>query len=207
MANWRLGWGGPLAVVSAVLIGCADNPAKLRYLGHADLNYYKDHATEIDYTTVESHTVGDVMATEKPRAVTDRREDEIRDLSLEEAIRIALENNPIVRSSAQLVTPGNSVLSAPDRLPSIYDPAIQESGVLFGGRGVESALSQFDPNWTTSMIWGRNEQIQNNAFFGGGLQPGKTLTQETGVFNTQLQKNFANGGTFTVLRTTGTIWA
>ncbi len=198
MANWRLGWAGPVAALSAVLIGCADNPAKLHYLGHADLNYYKDHATSIDYTTVDSPTACDVMATQKPRAVNDRREDEIRDLSLQEAIRVALENNPIVRSSAQLVSPSNPVLAHPDGLPSIYDPAIQESGVLFGGRGVESALSQFDPTWTTSMTWGRNEQIQNNAFLAGGLQSGNTLVQETGVFNTQLQKTFADGGTFSV---------
>ncbi len=113
MANWRLGWGGPVAVVSAVLIGCADNPAKLRDLGHAELNYYKEAATEIDYAAVESDNVGQVMATEKPRAVGDRREDEIRDITLEEAIRIALENNPIVRMPANWW--GRATPSSPPR--------------------------------------------------------------------------------------------
>jgi outer membrane protein TolC len=86
----------------------------------------------------------------------------------------------------------------PEGVPTIYDPAIQESGVLFGGRGLESALSAFDPRWTTSMIWGRDERVQNNAFFSGGLPPGNTLIRETGDFSTRLQKLFADGGSFAV---------
>ena len=36
-------------------------------------------------------------------------------------------------------TQGSRILSQPEAAVSIYDPAIQESGVLFGNRGVESA--------------------------------------------------------------------
>lgn len=198
MRKWRNGYFVPWVAGLASLIGCADNPAKLRYLGDAYLNYYKEAATEIEYPAVESHTVGEVMVTEAPRAVNDPREDQIRDLSLAEAIQIALENNTVIRDSAQLATAGNRVMSSPESLPSIYDPAIQESGVLFGGRGLESALSAFDPRWNTSMIWGRNETVQNNAFFSGGLPPGNTLTRETGEFSTRLQKLFADGGSFAV---------
>ncbi len=198
MKSWRFGWVCALAFALLALIGCADNPAKLRYLGKAGEGYYKEAATEINYAAVESCTVGEVMATQKPRAVNDRREDDIRDLTLSEAMHLAIQNSTIIRSTAQLNTPGNRILSGPDQLPSIYDPAIQESGVLFGGRGMESALSAFDPTLTTSMTWGRNEQVQNNAFFAGGLQAGNTLTQETGMFSSGLQKVFANGSSFGV---------
>ncbi len=200
MRKWRTGWGWgvPLAVVAAVIIGCADNPAKLRYLGNATLKHYKNAATEIDYPAVESGVTDRVMATEQPRAVNDPREDEIRDLTLAEAIDIALQNCSIIRSRELLTPSTNRVTSNPDSVRTIYDPAIQGSGVLFGGRGVESALSQFDPSLTSSMIWGRNELIQNNQFGGAGLQPGSTLVSETGAFNAQLQKVFANGGTFAV---------
>ncbi|MBW3543730.1 MAG: TolC family protein, partial [Planctomycetes bacterium] len=37
-------------------------------------------------------------------------------------------------------------------------------------------------------------RVQNNAFFGGGLTPGRTLVQETGEFRTALEKQFAYGG-------------
>jgi outer membrane protein TolC len=198
MGYWRWGWSGLWAVGALVVLGCADNPPKLHYFGDAPLNYYKDVATDIEYPAVESHTQAEVMAAQPPRVVNDRREDEIRDLTLAEAINLALQNSTIIRGNAQLATPGNSILASPNNLPSIYDPAIQESGVLFGGRGVESALSAFDPRWTTSMIWGRDERVQNNPFFSGGLMPGNTLVQETGNFSTRLQKLFADGGSFAV---------
>lgn len=198
MRNWRLGWTGPFAVVITTILGCADNPPKLHYIGEGQLQYYKETATEIEYPAVESCTVGEVMATETPRTVSEPREDQIRDLSLEEAIEIALQNSNIIRSATQLPSSNNPVLAGPDRISSIYDPAIQETGVLFGGRGLESALSSFDARWNTSMIWGRDERVQNNAFFSGGLTPGATLITETGAFDTRLQKVFGNGGTFAV---------
>lgn len=198
MGNWRLGWTGPLAVLITTIFGCADNPPKLHYLGDAPLQFYKEKATDIEYPAVESHTVGEVMTTDVPRTVSEPREDQIRDLTLQEAIEIALKNSNIIRSATQLATTNNALLAAPDRTPTIYDPAIQETGVLFGGRGVESALSAFDARWNTSMIWGRDERVQNNAFFSGGLPPGNTLLTETGAFNTRLQKVFADGGSFAV---------
>ncbi|MGE3316414.1 MAG: TolC family protein, partial [Planctomycetaceae bacterium] len=51
---------------------------------------------------------------------------------------------------------------------------------------------------STSMIWGRNEQVQNNRFNSGGLEPGDTLKEETGVFQSRLQKQFADSGSFAV---------
>lgn len=197
MGLWRWGWSGPLAVVSLLVIGCAETEPQLHYFGDAALNYYKGTATNIDFPAVESHTVDQVISTEPPRAVNDPREDQIKDITLEEAIRLALENSSIIRSR-ELLTTATRVLSNPEGVPSIYDPAIQESGVLFGGRGLESALSAFDPRWTTSMIWGRDERVQNNAFFSGGLPPGNTLVRETGDFSTRLQKLFADGGSFAV---------
>ena len=68
--------------------------------------------------------------------------------------------------------------------------------MLFGGRGVEAALADFDAQLTTSMTWGKDERLQNNPFFGG--TPGGTLTEDTGVFRNQLSKTFGAGGAFTV---------
>src|SRR5690606_29002363 len=38
------------------------------------------------------------------------------------------------------------------------------------------------------------EQIQNNRFFSGNLNPGSTLTSETASFFAALQKQFGHGG-------------
>ncbi|MBL6706220.1 MAG: TolC family protein, partial [Planctomycetaceae bacterium] len=88
---------------------------------------------------------------------------------------------------------GNSILSSPERAPSIYDPAIQSTGVLFGSRGVESALAAFDTSFATQMTWGRNETVQNNPA-GNNLPGGSIFVGETGNFSSTLSKSFAYGG-------------
>ena len=158
--------GSVVACLLAIAAGCANNPPKLHYIGDADLNYYKEAATHVEYPHVFSDTVGDAMATDQPRTIEDRRKDEIWDLTLEEALHLALENNAVIRTSSEFRQRGG-VLANATNSPSIYDPAIQESGVLFGGRGVESALSAFDPTLNVSMNWGRDEQILNSLLFGG----------------------------------------
>ncbi len=199
--------GATGACLLAILAGCANNPPKLHYIGDADLNYYKEAATQVEYPHVFSDTIGDAMATDQPRTIEDRRKDEIWDLTLEEALHLALENNAVIRTSSEFRQRGG-VLANATNSPSVYDPAIQESGVLFGGRGVESALSAFDPTLNVSMNWGRDEQIQNNLFFNPitsltGLNtnpvqalesPAGELVSETGNFQARLQKQFAHGG-------------
>ncbi len=184
-------------VLSAALLlapGCLHRGDPLHYLGDDDVTHYRDVVTEIDYPALDCPTPAELSFSEEPHTVNSERKDEPWDMTIEEAVQIALQNSHIIRSAGQFLTVGNSLLASPDRIPSIYDPAIQESGVLFGGRGVEAALSAFDANFTTRMLWGRDETVQNNPFFGGGLTPGGTLTTETANFNAGLSKIFANGG-------------
>ncbi|WP_166831354.1 TolC family protein [Thalassoroseus pseudoceratinae] len=203
--------GCVVAGILAILAGCASNPPKLHYLGDADLNYYKEAATQVEYPLVFSDTTGEAMATDLPRTIEDRRKDEIWDLSLEEALHLALENNAVIRTASEFRQRGG-VLANATNTPSIYDPAIQESGVLFGGRGVESALSAFDPTLNVSMNWGRDEQIQNSLFFNPitsltddatspRIGPAGELVSETGNFQASLQKQFASGGQLSLTHT------
>ena len=53
--------GCVVSCVLAILAGCASNPPKLHYIGDADLNYYKEAATQVEYPLVFSDTVGDAM--------------------------------------------------------------------------------------------------------------------------------------------------
>ena len=133
-----------------------------------------------------------------PRTVTAPTEDTIRDLPLTETLRLALENNSVIRTRGGFLSPGNTILSSPDRVASIWDPAIQETGVMFGGRGVTASLAAFDPEFTTTMLWGRNETPQNNSFFGGGLSSGQALVAESGVFSSMIRKQMGYGASFSV---------
>jgi outer membrane protein TolC len=166
-------------------------------LTDVELKEYREWATSVDFPSVATEPPAPELFAAEPRRLRDRTKDQVWDVTLQEAVHIALSHSDIIRSSGQFLSPGNPILANPGFAPSAYDVAIQESGVLFGQRGVEAALSEFDTQFTTTMTWGRNEQIQNN-LFDIGIQPGQTLTQETANFNAALQKSLATGGIFSL---------
>jgi outer membrane protein TolC len=175
--------------------GCAGTDKTLTYLGDKELESYEPSATRIESPNEVDHPVDPLAATSRPHTIRDRTHDDIWDMSLAEAIHLALVNNRIARTRGDFSSNGSSVLNNPDGIMSVYDPAIRESGVLFGTRGVESALAAFDTQWSSSMVWGKSAAIQNNTFLAGGLPEGGILEQNTGAFTTGLTKNLAYGAT------------
>lgn len=184
----------PLAVALSLTAGCAWFTED-HYLAHREpgAEHYLTQATQIEYPDVSTSTPHEAYAVD-PRRLRNPTEDEIWDLPLEQAIQLALANSQIIKSSGAFLSPGNPLLMNPEAVASVYDPAIQETGVLFGNRGVEAALSEFDAQFTTNMIWGRNEAIANNQFNSGGLAPGSTLVEDSALFSTSISKRFATGG-------------
>ncbi|MDC0262078.1 TolC family protein [Planctomycetaceae bacterium] len=178
-----------ILLLSTLLTGCWERRTGLSYLGEGGNQYYKDVATSIDYPDATQESPQEVLTTAKPRTIRDRSRDEIWEMPLTEAVTIALENNRVIRTDATFLNPGSAIFTNPDRTASIYDPAIQESGVLFGGRGSEAALSAFDARWDTRMLWGRNSTYNNIA-----AAPGSATSLETANFNTSLTKAFGYGG-------------
>ncbi len=144
----------------------------------------------------------------KPRTTNDPEAEEVWPMTLQEAIRIGLDNSEIVRVipfGAQGIpiggfepSPLNTGAGAgvagalgSGSLESVYDPAVQETQIA-------QALSVFDTAFTTNMTWGKNTQPFNNAIQGGSL----TLTgprtvvlsvQDTANFQIGLQKRTATG--------------
>ncbi|REJ90630.1 MAG: TolC family protein [Planctomycetota bacterium] len=207
-AKWRkicrqAVWG---AMVSAVA-GCAFEQPKIHYFGKGDHRYYRNYATEIEYPVVATETAPELAASAPPHTIRDLERCEIRELLLAEAVHTALINSEIIRRNADFLSPGNSLLVSPESAPSVFDPAIQESGVLFGNRGVEAALSDFDAQLTTQMIWGREETLQNNPFFGGGVGGGGALVNDTAMYQSSLSKSFANGGTVQFNHNVDYLWS
>ena len=158
------------------------------------INDYVDKTQEIKYPDVSHETPERVLITQQPRTVLEDRDDEPREITLQECVNAAISNNPIVRSAGSFLSTNNTLQNA----SSVYDPAIQETGVLFGGRGVEAALSAFDAQLNASMTWGRSERVQNNAILSGGGSVGAELQQDTGAWQSSIGKQFANGGSFSV---------
>ena len=163
---------------------------------HKPLDYYKDYATSIEYPTENCPIESDVPGVEGPQTLDHNQHLTPWDLTLEQVLHLALANNEILRDALQFRSGGNSILANPNNTPSSFDIEILESGVLFGSRGVQAALADFDTRWVTQMTWGRNEDIQNTPFFGVG--GGNELYEDTGAFSTRVEKTFANSGSVAV---------
>ncbi|MFN0053717.1 MAG: TolC family protein [Planctomycetales bacterium] len=195
-----------LALAGAMLPGCTTVEKDLTYVGESDLQDYEAVDLDIAHPLVDDPLPDRVSLAQKPRKLGDRSRDEVWDLSLAEAIHLSMMNNKIVRVRGDYRTAGTQVYSNADGVQSVFDPAIRDSGVLFGGRGVEAALAQFDTNFTTNMTWGHNSQYQNNIFLAGGLAEGSVLNQDTGVFTTQLSKNMAYGAQLSIAQNWNYLW-
>jgi len=185
-----------ISAAVVVLAGCfyRKGPDELHYLGGDGPDYYKDVATSIEFPTTEEERPAQVTVTNQPHTIANRQKDQVWDLTLAQALEMALANNKIIRSAGAFTTPGNALMSSPNSVTSVYDPAITESGVLFGGRGVEAALSDFDAQLAVTNTAGFNQNIVNSPVQNVGAGAGSVLEQHTDTFNATLTKTFANGG-------------
>lgn len=184
-------WGRSIRWINALMVcgalaGCR-SPKTIHYLGEADLQHYKDKTLAVEYANIDQPTPQEVAYSLKPHTLRDRTTDDIWNMSLAEAIQTAVTNNKLIRTRANPQLSQNS--------PSIYDPALRETGFLFGNRGVEAALADFDANVTSALTWGRNETYANSSVPGA---QDFINSNNTGIFTSQIAKQFANGGTFAV---------
>jgi len=182
--------------------GCSFSPdKKLGYIGRPEPEeLVTSQFHDVDPPEPDRENPGPAYS-ERPRTLYERRRDEIWDLSLAEAIHLALINNKIARTRNDFLSPGNQLLLGPDGVVSVYDPAIRDTGFLFGSRGVESAQSVFDPIFSTNATFGTNATLQNNAITSGGIPPGGTLFQDQSQVVTSITKQMGYGAQLGIANT------
>jgi outer membrane protein TolC len=151
---------------------------------------YRSQATEIDYPVVNTCPSDSLISSLKPHTIRDREHSEVRDIALGEVMHTALMNSEVIRSAGTFLSNLNPLYTSPNTVPSVLDPAIQESGVLFGARGVEAALSDFDAQFTSQLAFGGGQMWTNSA---NGL-----VDSNTGGMSSTLSKTFGNGGTASI---------
>ena len=117
-------------------------------------------------------------------------------MSLSDAIRLGLENNKIIRQNAQFMSPNNPVLQSPDAVASVYDPDIQNTGVLFGARGIPAALSDFDPRFTMTSRWGNDQTVSNTTI--PPVPPNQILENNSTQFQSRIEQQLMTGGIFAI---------
>ena len=184
-----------IVLASILLQGCAMQPLSLQYLWKQDeaLSYYEEADSAIEYPIETEPRATDPALFAAPRNIRSLDEVESREVTLTECVRMALEKSTILRDNAVARGGQSQTLVATGGVSSIYDPAIQATGFLFGNRGVEAALADFDALATTSITWGRDRVPQNTATVGLGL--GEPQVLETAQYQTRLEKPLANGAT------------
>ncbi|MCA9173939.1 MAG: TolC family protein [Planctomycetales bacterium] len=167
-----------LALLTLALCGCT---ARWSHPG-TDLADYQAAVTQIEYPTLDCELPEET--TSPPLTIHDYRQTDYWDLTLDEAVQMALQSSKVLRDL------GGRVLSAPDSVDSIYSPALVETDPRFG---VEAALSAFDAQWKSGAYFENNDRALNNQFLGGGT---RKLQQDLGNFETSLSKRTATGGEY-----------
>lgn len=176
-----------------------------------DLSHFVDVATKIEYPDVTEAPLEEVVHTRKPLTLENADEFEMWDLSLQETVKIALANSQVIRSlGGRFASQGpanqpqtgqspNALTRQPQAVVTSFDPAIT---VTNPQTGVEAALSAFDANFTTGIVWSKNDRPQN---FRSGLASAfftPVLKQDSANFVAQVSKYTASGGQFSFSQNT-----
>lgn len=202
-----------LALVFLMLAtGC--QPTQPFYFGEdGDLSHYVDVSTDIEFPDVDEPSLDEVTHAQRPLTLKNMDDYQMWDLTLEEATRITLCNSQVMRQLG-----GRVATNAPETLSrtivnsaavtTTYDPALTETangqsfGSTFDGQGVEAALSEFDAQLQSSLIWQKNDRPVNfdpgafGSFFAQDFQ------QDLGNFNMAVTKTNAEGGRWGFQNTT-----
>ena len=133
--------------------------------------------------------------------MTDHNYSEIWELSLQDAVRIALENSKVMRQlgGRQASFGGQrpqqdefptQLLQAPLQVPTVYDPAIVEADPNFG---VEAALSDFDAQLGSQLLWQKNERPQQTTTRRSVCRANLSPNQHSGYRSVEHNAKQANG--------------
>jgi len=188
--------------IALVAGGCAPRQP-FYFFEDGDLSHYVGAIQKLEYPDSDQKPLEEAAGTVEPLTLSNPNFDQVWELSLEEAIRTALENGKVLRNLGgrfasfggprpQTGEPPVSLLTAPGLTPSIYDPAIVETDPF---RGVESALALFDAQVSSSLTWDRLNRPQNFNAAGGSIFP-QNLQGDTGNWRTGIQKRTATGATW-----------
>ena len=207
-----------IGIMILISTGCA--PTQPFFLKESpDLQYYLNAATSIEYPDVEVESLPETTQSLPPLTIGNH-DYQFWDLSLEECVSIALQNNKIFVTTggnaefrqnvaAQIVS-GNA-----DQFGSIYDVAIQQSttqsvplsvdgsgnrllprGVLRANQigGVEDALAEFDAQASGFVTFDTTDRPQNSVLQINPLfSTARNSTQQSAI-----SKRLATGGVATL---------
>ncbi|MBX3418868.1 MAG: TolC family protein [Pirellulaceae bacterium] len=150
-----------------------------------------DTLQKIYYPNTDTDTYGENLDLISPAPMTldNYLTSEFMDLSLEEAVQMALTNSRVLQRL------GGTVVNAPQAVQTTFDPALFETNPQLG---VEAALSAFDAQVASSLFFNHAERKFNNNF----QALFSTNRSDTANFNFELSKQTAVGTRFAIRNNT-----
>lgn len=116
------------------------------------------------------------------------------DLSLADAVQMAVRQSPVVREL------GGTLVTQPGFSQTIYDPSLAHANPQLG---VEAALAAFDAQFAGQLFWNKQDQPNNieRAGLGGVFTP-QVFQGTTATYQTELSKRTAQGARFALRHVT-----
>ena len=140
-------------IAATCLAGCKQTERFRAWRDSSDVSYFQNFVTQIEYPDVNAPIEPTVIQTPMPLAVQNPNELPTYDLTLQEAIRSALQSSDVFRNL------GGNVVSTPLGQPTHYDPALTE---LNPQSGTQAALAAFDAQVTSQLFWQKNNRQFSN---------------------------------------------
>ncbi len=178
----------PWLLVAMLGFGCRSQP---EIVFDSAPGHIQSVIAATEYPDASAPASPHIQSSAPPRSIREPDAIEFLPLGLDEAIRIALANSEVIRNV------GGRVVAAGADVKTIYDPAIRSTDPLFGP---DAALSEFDAQFDTNILWERNERTFNNAILGGGRTTG--FAQNRARFQAELSKRATAGTQFSLRNVT-----
>jgi hypothetical protein len=147
--------------------------------------YFRDMASTVEFPDAVTAGEQELIEGPAPRSIREGHlSEEIWDMTLEEALQIAVSRSTVMRDL------GGTVVRTPASIRTILEPAIEETDPR---QGVYAALSAFDAAYASSLVAEKNDRALNNLFTAGGT---RIYQQDLILYNQQISKRSAAGSEF-----------
>ncbi len=184
--KWLLG-------TTVLLSGCLSESTRMPSAPHdTRQSYHRPLGLEIEYPDVAkcpSPETNAAAISRPPLALEDPSQLPVWDLSLSEAVELAMGHSPVVRQIG-----GSVVQTGSNGSRTVFDPSLSYADPNLG---VEAALSAFDAQYAGQLFWNKNDQPINqivNPLF-AAFQP-TVFQQDTATAIAGVSKTTATGATF-----------
>ncbi len=154
-------------------------------------SFHDTYGMRIEYPQVAkcmTEPAAAAQTTQAPLSIEDPSKVPALEMTLPEAIQMAVRQSPVIRDI------GGTVVSQPAGVRTIYDPSRAHTDPNFG---VDAALSAFDAQWASQLYWNKVDSPNNINTGGLGGQFTPSVSTGNGATQTaEVNKRTAQGARF-----------